>query len=270
MAIVPAPRSCRYIALSYLWGGMGEEYWTTKANLKHRRRRGGLDASVLPMTISDTIQLVRLLGERYLWIDALCIVQDDPKDKEVQIGVMELIYGSSAFTIFAAGGTSARDPLPGIRPGTRDLQQQTSKIQGFHLAVPLVLPREAIASSAWNTRGWTYQELMLSRRRIFFTSHHVHFECAEDVWSEDVVAERVDVPWDAHPLRCNGAGGFTFMDAPPHWKRTAYMEHYMSVIGKYTQRRLTVESDIVSAVTALINVMTKGSDVAGGEPGEAF
>ncbi|KAG1840625.1 heterokaryon incompatibility protein-domain-containing protein [Suillus subluteus] len=262
MAVVHAPPSCRFVALSYLWGGTGEEYWTTRANLKRRRAQGGLDISVLPGTISDTIQLVRQLGERYLWIDALCIVQDDPKDKAVQIGVMELIYGSSAFTIFAAGGTSAHDPLPGIRPGTRDPKQQIAKIQGLHLAVPLVLPRESITSSAWDTRGWTYQELMLSRRRIFLTPYHVHFECGEDVWSEDVIAESINIPWDSHPLKYGGAGGFT--------GRTIYMVHYMSIIGKYTQRKLTMESDIVNAVTALINAMTKGFKLAGGYPDQAF
>ncbi|KAG0696838.1 hypothetical protein DFH29DRAFT_984512 [Suillus ampliporus] len=252
MAVIPAPPSCRFVALSYLWGGTGEEYWTTRANLKKRRASGGLDVSVLPGTILDTIQLVRQLGERYLWIDALCIMQ---------IGVMELIYGSSAFTIFAAGGTSAR---------TRDPQQQIAKIQGLHLAVPLVLPREAMASSAWDTRGWTYQELMLSRRRIFFTAHHVHFECGEDVWSEDIVAERINIPWASHPLKYGGTGRFTPAHAPPQWRGSGYIGHYMEIIEKYTQRRLTVESDIVNAVTALLNATTKVFRVAGGVPGKAF
>jgi hypothetical protein len=270
MAVVRAPPSCRFVALSYLWGGTGEEYWTKRANLKKRRAQGGLDVSVLPGTILDTIQLVRQLGERYLWIDALCIVQDDPKDKTVQIGVMDLIYGSSAFTIFAAGGTSAHDPLPGIRIGTRDPKQQIAKIQGLHLAVPLILPREAIASSVWDTRGWTYQELVLSRRRIFLTPHHVHFECVEDIWSEDVIAERISLPWASHPLKQGGAGRFTFVRAPPQWERSTYIEHYMSIVRKYTQRKLTMESDIVNAVTALVNAMAKGFKLAGGCPGQAF
>ncbi|KAG2335282.1 HET-domain-containing protein [Suillus weaverae] len=95
------------IAIFYLWGGTGEEYWTTRANLKQRKAQGDLDISVLPGTILDTIQLVRRLGERYLWIDVLCIVQDDPKAKTAQIGVMELIHGSSeVFAVFATGGTS--------------------------------------------------------------------------------------------------------------------------------------------------------------------
>ncbi|OJA14570.1 hypothetical protein AZE42_06366, partial [Rhizopogon vesiculosus] len=137
MSIVSAPPMCRYVALSYVWGGTGEGYWTTRANLKKRMMQGGLDTSVLPGTILDTIQLIRQLGERYLWIDALCIVQDDLEDKAVQIGVMDIIYGSSVFTVFALGGISVRDPLPGIRPGTRDPQQQVVKIQGLHFAVPL-------------------------------------------------------------------------------------------------------------------------------------
>ncbi|KAJ8593629.1 HET-domain-containing protein, partial [Rhizopogon salebrosus TDB-379] len=269
MAIVPAPRSCRYVALSYIWGGPGNDYWTTQANLKQRNRRGGLDISVLPVTIRDTIQLVRQLGERYLWIDALCIVQDDHKDKEDQICVMDLVYGNSVFTIFAAGGGSVREPLPGIRPGTRDPNQQIAKIQGLHLAVPLVLPRAAVVSSEWNTRGWTYQELMLSRRRIFFTSHHLHFECANDVFGEDVIADlRINPHWISHPLRHSGAG--QLMTGVVRRGEGGYEDGYMTMVEEYTLRKLTVEHDIVNAITALINAMTKGYQWAGGDPTKAF
>lgn len=271
MAIVSAPPMCRYVALSYVWGGSGEGYWTTKANLKKRRMPGGLDASVLPGTISDTIELVRQLGERYLWIDALCIVQDDLKDKDMQIRLMDVIYGSSAFTVFAAGGTSVRDPLPGIRPGTRDPQQQVVKAQGLHFAVPLTFLSEAITSSVWNQRGWTYQELMLSRRRIFFTAHQVHFECRADMWCEGVVAEPIGYPWTARYLDDYGAGAGSFTSAPLGRGDQAYMRDYMEIIRQYTQRKLTDESDIVNAVAALLKALTKAySVVADGDYGKAF
>ncbi|OJA13928.1 hypothetical protein AZE42_01330, partial [Rhizopogon vesiculosus] len=264
MAIVPAPPTCRYVALSYVWGGPGDGYWTTQANLAQRSIPGGLDASVMPGTISDTIQLVRQLGERYLWIDALCIVQDDPDDKEVQICAMELIYGSSAFTIIAVGCTSARDPLPGIRPGTRDPKQQIAKIQGLHLAIPLPVPNETIASSVWNERGWTFQEVMLSQRRIFFTAYQVYFECTKDVWSEDIVAEPINHTWTAHPLKGHGMSQLTLTSAPVYWMSDTYLDRYMTVAREYTQRKLTVESDIVDAVAALLTALRKGFKVDDG------
>ncbi|KAJ8585794.1 HET-domain-containing protein [Rhizopogon salebrosus TDB-379] len=277
MAIVPAPRSCRYVALSYIWGGPGEDYWTTRANVKQRSRRGGLHISVLPVTIRDTIQLVRQVGERYLWIDALCIVQDDLADNTTQIGVMDLIYGSSVFTVFAAGGASVRDPLPGIRPGTRNLKQDITQIKGLHLAVPFVLPGAAVTSSEWNTRGWTYQEFILSRRCIFFTSNQMHFECMADIFGEDIIAERINFPWLSHPLQYSGLGKFTQRGVVRSRSQSVERLHqsvcepeYMTMVETYTLRRLTRESDIMNAFTALINAMTKGYHWAGGDPGKAF
>lgn len=84
MTIVLSPPTCRYVALSYIWGGTAEGYWTPQANLKQCSILGNLDASILPDTISDTNQLVRQLCKRYLWVDALCIVQDDREDKAMQ------------------------------------------------------------------------------------------------------------------------------------------------------------------------------------------
>jgi hypothetical protein len=55
---------------------------------------------------------VRLLGHRYLWVDALYIIQDDLADKAKQLPMMGMIYGSSTFTIMAAAGDSAEAGLP--------------------------------------------------------------------------------------------------------------------------------------------------------------
>ncbi|KAJ8589456.1 HET-domain-containing protein [Rhizopogon salebrosus TDB-379] len=262
MAIVRAPQKCRYVSLSYVWGGTGERYWTAQANIKQRGIPGGLDISMLPNTISDTIQLVRQLGERYVWIDALCIVQDDPEDKAVQVGLMELIYGNSAFTIIAAGCNSVQDPLPGVRPGTRDPKQQIAKIQSLHLALPLPKASEVIASSAWNKRGWTYQEVMLSRRRIFFTAHQVYFECVKGTCGEEVVSGYLlEVPVGTH-LPTSAPVSLI--------ERESYLDLYMSVVAAYTQRRLTMESDVVDAVAAILRGLTKGFNMADGDYGKAF
>jgi hypothetical protein len=271
MALVPVPPACRFIALSYVWGGVGEEYWTARANVQQRTVAGGLDISVLPGTIADSIKLVRQLGERYLWVDALCIIQDDPEDKDVQIHFMELVYGSSLFTVFAAGGNTARSPLPGLRPGTRILQQHVEVIKGLHLAIPMPNLGETLARSTLYTRGWTYQELMLSRRRVYFTEQQVYFECGQEIWCEDVLAESKHLPRSYHPLRSTGTGTLTYLRAPPSWlKEDSYIIDYMSAIMHYTQRQLTVESDIIYAVTAITNALAKGFELGGNDPQKAF
>lgn len=272
MSIIPAPPASRYIALSYLWGGVGAEYQTIQANITQRTVPGGLDMSVLPASISDSIHLCLQLGVRYLWVDALCIVQDSADDKALQIGVMELIYGSSFLTIFAVGGDNARAPLPGLRLGTRSKRQHVEVVQDFHLAVPLPTLREVLAQSAWGTRGWTYQELMLSSRRLFLTNQQAYFECGQDIWCEDVVAESKRLPRSYHPLRNTGGGNFTYLRAPPSWLNKGYMPGYMSAVTQYTQRNLTNESDVVDAISALTNAIAKGFKLTGDQriPSKAF
>ncbi|KAG1744125.1 heterokaryon incompatibility protein-domain-containing protein [Suillus paluster] len=270
MAIVPAPPACRYVALSYIWGGIGAEYWTAKDNFAERSTPGGLNMTNFPDTIIDSIQLVRQLGERYLWIDTLCIIQDDIEDKTIQIHAMDSIYGGSYFTIYAAGGTSARDPLPGLRPRTRPPQQHIEVVQGLHLSVPLPPPIEALNLSAWSTRGWTYQELMLSRRRIYFTGQQVYFECKCDIFCEDVVAESKFLSSSTQPLRYKGAGNYTYLRKPTHTPPGQSVMDYMYAIGPYTRRNLTVESDIVDAITAMTNVLAKGFELGRGDPAKSF
>lgn len=173
------------------------------------------------------------MDERYFWVDALCIVQDSPDDKATQIHLMERIYGCSALAVFAAGGTSPDAPLPGFRPDTRTVAQHIKTIQSLRLAVPLPTPRESLAHTHWDTRGWTYQELMLSRRRLFFTPDQIYFECACDVWAEDLVAESDGkaLRRNYHPLTNAGGGRVAFLQCSPTYLLRsrewvlAYMHH---------------------------------------------
>jgi len=63
-------------------------------------------STVFPKTLSDAIKVCREIGMRYIWIDALCIVQDDPKDKAREIGQMGRIYKDATLTIMAASAKS--------------------------------------------------------------------------------------------------------------------------------------------------------------------
>jgi hypothetical protein len=257
MAVVLAPSGCRYLALSYIWGGIGAEYWTTKDNIAERGTPGGLNTAKLPDTITDSILFVRQLGERYIWIDALCIIQDNSQDKLAQIRNMDLVYGLSYLTIIAAGGTTARDPLPGCRPQTRT-QQHIEVVQGLHLYAAPPRLKEALTSSAWNTRCWTYQECALSRRRIYFTGQQVYFECQFDVLCEDVIAES----------KCDSTNFLKYSRAEYFPQSLDPFTSYLMAVRQGTLRNLTVESDIVDALTGVTNALAKCFGL--GDPDKAF
>jgi len=267
MALVSASPNCRYVALSYVWGGPGDAYWTTKANATARGSPDGLDNSVLPATIIDSIRLVQQLGERYLWIDALCIIQDSLEDKVDQIHIMDLIYSRATFTICAAGGDSARAGLPGLTAGSRTCQQHIEIIHGLHLALPLPSVAESVAQSTWNTRGWTFQELVLSRRRVIFTKDEVYFECMKDVWCEDVIAESPTVRFSGTPMRTLRTGMFL---RASYSSQSMEIRNYANNIKQYTQRHLTQESDIIAAMTALTNALARTSGATDKDPNTSY
>ena len=267
MALVYAGRNCRYVALSYVWGGPGEDYYTSMANAKSRNRPSGLEQSVLPATIVDAIQLTRLIGERYLWVDALCIIQDSQEDKAAQITVMDRVYGRAAVVIIAASGTTVRDGLPGMRAGSRISNQHIECVQGLHLSIPLPPLPEVVVDATWNTRGWTFQEALLSSRRLYFTKHQIYFECELDVWCEDLVAESKTLEGTIHPMRYLKAFVNPIVSYP-----TIEMNFrgYEDTIEQYSHRNLTVDSDIIAAVMALMNAMTRVLEPPGTNAKEAF
>jgi heterokaryon incompatibility protein (HET) len=102
----------RYVSLSYIWGKTPHNeppYQTTRSNVMRHILHGSLEAAAgkLSRTIQDAISLVSRVGERYLWIDSLCIVQDSPISWELNAEAMHLVYGNAFFTICAADGDAS-------------------------------------------------------------------------------------------------------------------------------------------------------------------
>ena len=142
------------------------------------------------MTVTAT------LGENYLWVDSLCIIQDDEKDMAEYIPAMASIYGDAVLTIIDVDGEEANHGLPGIRPGSRRLQPDCFEIKGTKLVQALDQPVASfpINSSRWASRGWTFQESILSSRRLMFTAEQVYWECNKAIWREDSFWESAEVP----------------------------------------------------------------------------
>lgn len=261
MAIVEASQDCihRYVALSYVWGNVNTEYKTVSLNLAERRLRGALESVALPSTICDAIKVVRELGEKYLWVDALCIVQDNPDDRKIQIEKMHLIYGLAELTIVAAGGNYADASLPGLKPRSHQELQHIERIQSLSLAMPLRMLDETMAESVWNTRGWTYQEAILSRRKLFFTNEQLFFQCQCQVFSEDVIAESSKELADYPGRRCNYIPRFMgshSLKGVEHRdiEKTDWSFIFQQLIESYTRRLLTNPADIYDAIFAIITM----------------
>ena len=187
--IVTITTPCRYACLSYVWGNETATQLTT-TTMSVLESVGGLrDASIsLSQTIQDAMKVTKDIGLRYLWIDALCILQDDDDDKADIISRMSTIYGNAVITIVASSNSRPADGLPGVGKVSRSWAQVVKKVQGITLAAAFHdsrLPYGDIEDSVWNSRAWTFQEGHLSRRAVYFTSSQMYFTCPPQVLFED-------------------------------------------------------------------------------------
>ncbi|KAH8708481.1 hypothetical protein GQ44DRAFT_628004, partial [Phaeosphaeriaceae sp. PMI808] len=131
-------------------------YTLQKRDLDRLSQEGSLESirAILPNTINDAIDLVKALGERYLWIDGLCLVQDDPTDVNEGIRMMNSIYSGSYFTIVAGSGLDANAGLPGVMGSTEGREQVIEEVApGAQMTVLHGIDWH-LSRSIYNERGW--------------------------------------------------------------------------------------------------------------------
>jgi hypothetical protein len=162
--VIPAPSGCQYVALSYVWGRIDPK--TILRMLNDNKdlldKPGALVRpeyrDKTPVTIRDAMQVVRELNFRYLWVDSLCIIQDDDGPSGSKMGAiskMDLVYGGAYLTIMAATGADANAGCPGLRPGTRGITPPVEEVlPGLRLAYKPKY-QDYIPGSVYFTRGWT-------------------------------------------------------------------------------------------------------------------
>jgi hypothetical protein len=211
-----------------------------------------LNNDTIPYTIRDAIRLVALLGEEYLWVDSLCICQDDMDNKMRQIGNMSNIYSQAILTIVAAYGESAHAGLPGVRPFSRNSIQHTELVQNILLANETPHLDEILRQSYWSTRGWTYPENELSRRCLIFGENQVYFRCNRNEFKEDSGFRDV-ARGKNRALRIRG-------EKHPIWNS------YRRAVKNFTKRAFSDERDVVHAfqgVASLLQPAFKGNFLFG-------
>jgi hypothetical protein len=179
-----------YTALSYCWGDANIPL-TTTGNLSERRQ--GLRWDCLPKVFQDAIVLTRTLGIKHIWIDAICIIQDDAADLSTQLSQMAQIYHEALLVISADSASSANDRL--FKERRESLRLQTEPMNESNKVSEILLHEGInhqflegpnIAGGSWPlaTRGWTLQERFLATRIIHISTAEVVWECNEKLRCE--------------------------------------------------------------------------------------
>ncbi|KAK8065014.1 heterokaryon incompatibility protein-domain-containing protein [Apiospora hydei] len=266
----------RYMALSYCWGGKTQFLLThdTEQTLKE-----GFSKDILSATQKDTIELARALSIPYVWIDALCIRQLDHSDWESQAEVMGKIYSGAYLTACAASSSSCEegylqrdfvapievptDPVsdPSGTGGTyffQPIRWSCGSEFGFYYQAPF-----SLANSKWNTRAWTFQEMRMSTRLLFFTTSGLHFNCGQYNHSEYYASQ---VP-SYHSTITSVRDAFELKELHQMSNKSkVYDAWYETIVNRYGDREMTKRTDAFPSLSGLAHTfasLLKDDYVAG-------
>ncbi|EGS20466.1 putative chromosome transmission fidelity protein [Thermochaetoides thermophila DSM 1495] len=191
----PVGSSIRYMCLSYCWGG-AKFLKTTRANYDKHKQEIRLDE--LPQLFQDAVRVTRSLGVRYLWIDALCIIQDDINltDWKRESVRMASVFQNSYLTISATRAPSPHSSLFAKMETTQVGPVMVRKI----LHAPPIRMREGMEGTEWASnfplfrRGWAFQERMLSPRVVHFGPHEIEWDCMKRRACQCIPDTEEDIP----------------------------------------------------------------------------
>lgn len=273
MCLVSPSEKCKYVTLSYCWGNHIETPWvTTTDNLSSRQSRLGLVG--LPQTLRDAITITRDLGYNYLWVDAICIVQNSLRDWEHESAMMGSVYGNSCVTIAATSSATSSDGCYNTQ--SIDQAQQSSSI--IEIPTEVSDQRSVLYVCCWSDgqtredqetpqqirngslskRGWALQERLFSPRTLHYSTDQLFWECrrnyvAEDglyiqpCFTRDSPAENGDTIARELKTIIQVSPGETIFAVIWAW--------YDSIVTPYTRRMLTRPTDKLPAVSAIAKIV---------------
>lgn len=238
-------------------------YVTSRSVLASRKL--GIDIAHLPQTFQDAIVVTRRLGVRYIWIDSLCICQDDMHDWERESARMAAVYSNAYLTIAATGSSDSAGGLFFNRPERRyyrtgfnlaesgnTMASTKSTVHGNMLVFSLPTAKEVVRSyrvdmkeEPLSTRGWAFQERVLSRRVLHFASDQVCLECLEGSVYEDGLR----VPQRYFCTQSTAVSGH-----PKGQRQGRPLDKWNALLWQYNTRNLTDPSDKFPALSGIAKV----------------
>lgn len=227
-----------YCALSHCWGPPDRQPIRTLAE-NIQDHYSGIPLTALPRTFQEAVILTQRLGIDYLWIDSLCIQQDDNDDWGREAASMGQLYQQATLVIAASG---SEDPTGGLF-----ICERSPKISlklpypgngnqdggAFNMAFrsPSMRPLDADQNSPLQERAWALQESYLSRRIVLFRESGIDWRC----------------------LSCQ-------LDEYGCYKDLGLYEHsdWFMLLGIYSRRKLTWPSDRLPALQGIVSEEGRG------------
>ncbi|KAN0093531.1 HET domain containing protein [Hyaloscypha variabilis] len=238
----------RYIALSHCWRDSRPPCLTTLSTIK--TNLCAIEWESIPDTFKHAIQITRKLGVQFLWIDSLCIVQDDNLDWEEESSKMASIYRNSYLTLCATQAPSDDDGLwPSLPVSTlhKIWFREDQVAYAVHLRAMHIIPvwEYVRVLSPIATRSWTFQEQILSPRVLHFGNGELLWECMEGSTCE-----------------CSSTGEFNWSYAHRNEKTEIYKvlssgdlekiaNLWRSLVEQYSRLSMTLSKDMFPALSGI-------------------
>jgi hypothetical protein len=247
----------KYACLSHCWGKV--LLITTKTtNLEEMMH--GIAFESFPKTFQHAMTTTLKLGISYIWIDSLCIIQDDSIDWEDQSKQMAAIYRNGHFTIAASRATGSTGGCFS-QPEDRYRRDKIIANREDGTTFPLWI-RRPIDHNTWPLlkRGWVFQERLLSRRIIHFANEEVVWECMERTTCE---CSRATTTWPASSRIDNKSQHHTSI---ANSSRADLADGWRGMVMSYTAMKLTYARDVFPALSGLVKSieLEKQSKYVGG------
>ncbi|KAH7071492.1 heterokaryon incompatibility protein-domain-containing protein [Paraphoma chrysanthemicola] len=245
-----------YAVLSYCWGGT-QDFRTLTSNLVRFER--GFSVASLPQTLRDAVTVAKRLDIAYLWIDALCIVQDDPTELQAEIAKMPEIYRNGTVTILAGDTSdSGRGFLHRRRRRVHRYSITLQYPEGHKMKVLLDPKIEeldlnegdiAFTSDSHNpdpvnSRAWIFQEILLSPRLLYFSPSQIIFHCPTSLLADGGLPE--------HAFKYRSV--FQTLPAVPKLlanTNLATSDEWNRIVARYSELSMSFTSDKLPAISAI-------------------
>ena len=237
LRIIAPTQQKRFAALSYGRGAMANAAGLRIVGSNMMSLEQSCDFQNLPRTFQDAITICRFLNIEYLWIDRLCIIQDDGESKHIQIGSTATVFASALVVIVAATIENCDQPIPGI--------SKPRDTSNFSYSLPPWT--KYTGRSIWWTSGWTYQEVILARRKLFFSDTEIWMECDQTV-EREVKHSIVKLDKQSQWYYESTSVRETSSD-----QSQTDIDQFRKHLSLYTLRTLSHESDIYDAFSGVLN-----------------